>query len=388
MILKRCRHPAVRLKESKMMDEFIKPAEQHFLEEQFRLHYEQTKDPDYSRPHPPEYFEPFFQSLAEKFPEGRSLPKCTGCLLESDLISDGWDVSIRMLSLFFPPILHENHFFTVFYVLHGEFTICLEDREICLTEGNVCIISPHVMHAARLVTDAEVVGIAVRNSTFEKTFPNILKDSHSLLAYYFSRALYKKDPYEFLLCKCPGDPELIGYLHEAYRENFSEDPYRSHLQNNLIDRFFVTLLRKYEQDIVFLDELSPRDSEKLILMAKYIQEHSTNLTLKELADLFNYSERQVQRILKSSTGSSFSEIITNAKMNRAADMLSETDQPVSMIAADLGYKNLGHFRKLFRRVFGKSPSEYRLWCQRKNDQPLTFGSHPATASSIMPRWLS
>ena len=104
---------------------------------------------------------------------------------------------------------------------------------------------------------------------------------------------------------------------------------------------------------------------------KYIQDHYTTVTLKELADLFNYSERQVQRILKTYMGLSFTEIIQNAKMKEAARLLRGSNYPISKIADVLGYNNQGNFRDIFRKTYGQSPTEYRHTHRKEqmNDQP-------------------
>jgi AraC-like DNA-binding protein len=94
-------------------------------------------------------------------------------------------------------------------------------------------------------------------------------------------------------------------------------------------------------------------------LLRYIQEHAASVTLNELSRLFNYSERQIQRVLKKSTGKSFTEITQSIRMEEAARLLRRTRDPVSKIAQELGYANLGNFRKLFRKRYGMSPAEYR-----------------------------
>ena len=90
-----------------------------------------------------------------------------------------------------------------------------------------------------------------------------------------------------------------------------------------------------------------------------MQENYTSITLKDLADFFNYSERQIQRIIKNCTGMSFSQNIQKLKMRRAARLLTNPDLSVSAIAEELGYMDSGNFRHIFKKYYGMTPAEYR-----------------------------
>ncbi len=47
------------------------------------------------------------------------------------------------------------------------------------------------------------------------------------------------------------------------------------------------------------------------------------------------------------------------RLSKAAELLRETDEPVSVIAAETGFNHLSYFGKCFREKTGLSPSEYR-----------------------------
>ena len=90
-----------------------------------------------------------------------------------------------------------------------------------------------------------------------------------------------------------------------------------------------------------------------------MQENYTTISLKELADFFNYSERQIQRIIRSCTGMSFSQNIQKLKMKQAARLLMNPKLSVSAIAEELGYMDSGNFRQIFKKYYGMTPAEYR-----------------------------
>ena len=76
--------------------------------------------------------------------------------------------------------------------------------------------------------------------------------------------------------------------------------------------------------------------------------------MKHLSEFFNYSERQMQRIIYSANGMSFGENIKKIRMQRAADLLQNTELKVSEIADYLGYYDTSSFRHAFRNYYGSS----------------------------------
>jgi len=100
-------------------------------------------------------------------------------------------------------------------------------------------------------------------------------------------------------------------------------------------------------------------NENVIFILQYMQKHYTTITLSHLADFFNYSERQMQRIITTVTGLSFSENIKKMRMTHAAGLLTNTNLTVQEIAEMSGYYDASSFRHLFKRFYGQTPQQYR-----------------------------
>lgn len=74
---------------------------------------------------------------------------------------------------------------------------------------------------------------------------------------------------------------------------------------------------------------------------------------------FNYSERQIQRLVTNATGISFSANILRLKMNQAGRLLSQSDMSVTEVAENVGYTDVRNFRRIFKRYYGVTPTKYR-----------------------------
>jgi len=96
--------------------------------------------------------------------------------------------------------------------------------------------------------------------------------------------------------------------------------------------------------------------ELLESISPYVGQHKLNT--KRISDITDMSFRTVQRKLMES-GSSYSEIIDEARFKKAENLLKETDEKLLDISLVLGYQNASSFTRAFKRLAGTTPREYR-----------------------------
>ncbi|MBY0011860.1 helix-turn-helix domain-containing protein [Paenibacillus typhae] len=93
---------------------------------------------------------------------------------------------------------------------------------------------------------------------------------------------------------------------------------------------------------------------------QYIQDHlQTDLSRDEIADLVGRNPAYLSRLFRKETGMSLSEYITQQRIERAKQLLVETNDKISSIAEGLGYVHFSYFAKLFRKLTGLTPQDYR-----------------------------
>ncbi|HEY8420112.1 MAG TPA: AraC family transcriptional regulator [Thermoclostridium sp.] len=83
------------------------------------------------------------------------------------------------------------------------------------------------------------------------------------------------------------------------------------------------------------------------------------LTLNDLTRYNNLSKTQLTDIFKEKTGYSPIDFFIRLKMQKACFYLDFTDMSVSEIAEKVGYNDQYYFSRLFKKIMGRSPSEYR-----------------------------
>lgn len=93
----------------------------------------------------------------------------------------------------------------------------------------------------------------------------------------------------------------------------------------------------------------------------YIRAHFTdpNLSLTELAEAFHYSEGYIYQIIKKQTGLSYADYVNGLRMERASNLLLESDLATVDVAQQSGFHTLNTFYKAFKKKYGMAPKAYR-----------------------------
>lgn len=99
--------------------------------------------------------------------------------------------------------------------------------------------------------------------------------------------------------------------------------------------------------------------ERLIEMLNYIQSNYQTITLEDMAKQFHLSEPYISKFIHEKSGKTFVEQVTNVRMKKARTLLKHGNMTVENIALSVGYSNVEHFTRTFRRLYNMSPVQYR-----------------------------
>ena len=106
------------------------------------------------------------------------------------------------------------------------------------------------------------------------------------------------------------------------------------------------------------DDTSIQD-ERLIQIENYIQANYQTVTLEDIADKFNLTEQYISKYIKDKSGKTFGDIVQNIRMKKAKTLLKNGNMTVENIAAAVGYPNVEHFNRLFKKKYDMTPVQYR-----------------------------
>ena len=86
---------------------------------------------------------------------------------------------------------------------------------------------------------------------------------------------------------------------------------------------------------------------------------NSNVNLSDIVSMLNISEEHFCRIFKDYTGFRPFEYINRLKIQKAKELLKNSELNIKDISFQTGFENHSYFSKLFKRYTGCTPSEYR-----------------------------
>jgi len=87
--------------------------------------------------------------------------------------------------------------------------------------------------------------------------------------------------------------------------------------------------------------------------------HREQVGLAALAGEMGLSESRTSHVVRELCGTTFQDLVTDARMKTALGLLRTSDLPVSQVAQYCGFNDTAHFYRLFRRKYGLSPAKHR-----------------------------
>ena len=91
----------------------------------------------------------------------------------------------------------------------------------------------------------------------------------------------------------------------------------------------------------------------------YMQTNYMTVTLDELSKSFFLSKPYLSKYIKEQTGLTFGENVKKIRMKKAKTLLKNGNMKVESIAEAVGYQNVEHFNRLFKKQYGMTPVQYR-----------------------------
>ena len=271
---------------------------------------------------------------------------------------DGFPISLerREPQELFEPHAHE---FAELVIVTGGRCLHVSGQDSWeMTAGDVFVIAGPREHEYRDLENLRLVNILYQPSQLQMG----LMDLPSMAGYH---ALFTLEPSR------RNRQATKGRLHLNGKEMTQISEWVDRLETELKARepgFGFMAMASFMQIIGQLSRIygsSPSpDGRALLRIGEALSHLERNIhrevNLEELASIAHMSQRSFLRVFLSATGTSPLAWVISQRINRACQLLRNTDRRVTEIAFDVGFNDSNYFTRQFRKLTGFSPRSYRL----------------------------
>ena len=152
---------------------------------------------------------------------------------------------------------------------------------------------------------------------------------------------------------------------EVDRSTLREAYFSTRVLNSRQHESVVKLLAIFAQHLSMVSNQVVVQQENaetpVIARAKqFINEHQTEeLSLGQVAKAVNMSTFYFCKMFKKITGINFTDYLSRVRIEKAKNLLLNPNLRISEIAYEVGFQSLTHFNRVFKKIIGQSPTQYR-----------------------------
>lgn len=274
------------------------------------------------------------------------------------LLDAGKLIQVRPHTRFVHFPKHTHNYIEVIYMCTGHTHHVIDGEDVILREGELLFLN---QKAQQEIYPAAEDDIAVNFIILPEFFDyglHLMGEDKNLLK-------------DFVIDCLTGDKQSSGYLHfkvadivpiQNLVENliwtiWNKQPNRRSIHQVTMGLLFLQLLNHIER----METNSGNSGQKLMLdVLGYIEEHYRDGELTQLAGMLNYDVYFLSKEIKKLTGSNYTELVQEKRLNQAAYLLDNTNMSVMDIGLSVGYDNLSYFHRIFQKHFGMTPRRYRV----------------------------
>jgi AraC-like DNA-binding protein len=258
--------------------------------------------------------------------------------------------------------------YEIVYIMEGAAVITIEDRIYNAQPGELYIISPGVRHSMRTVdqltlrqphihfdlfytNDSEEVKVCYRlvNKLKEEELQYIRKDNVQASGFHFPERLIVRDR-----------DTVEKLMFSLIKEHESPDDFTFLRSKAIFLQLLVHILVENREEKQQSAQSSRLNFENMNVVKEYIKlNYRTKITIEKLAQLSGLSKSHLNKKFKAVFQTSPLKYQMSVKVNKATRLITYSHNNLSEIAVYLGFLDIQHFSKVFKKHMGMNPSEYK-----------------------------
>lgn len=245
------------------------------------------------------------------------------------------------------------------YILEGYLEIYIDFNKFNVSKGDFIIIPNGSIHYMKGLDKTKVSYLAIVFNLSLIEGSTLDYSQNSFITPIIENKLLFKN---LITCNDYGHEDIVNSFNKII-EGFKAKDYGYQLAiKSYLFNILYTLLK---ENYAYINEKKDNCNnlikvEKLKEVIKYIQtNYNKPISIKELADIAQYSEYHFLRFFKNETSKTCTQYINHFRIQKAAFLLSNTNLAITEIAYEVGFGDVSYFIRTFRKYMAISPTKFR-----------------------------
>ncbi|MDQ2086404.1 AraC family transcriptional regulator [Herbivorax sp. ANBcel31] len=286
------------------------------------------------------------------------LPKAWGSVLDSATFIP---VIVKSIERFHDTSWHmepnSHEFFEMVYIKKGNAVFEISGSPVEIGPNNIIIIKPGQFHKfeVKSQTGCEFIVLSFRlENKFDNQFSGVSLED-------FLNFVNKKEWGAFISLKVSHKNEIINLLNRILSERENPEIGSEFLNYLLVLELFVLISRALKMEWEnSIKNKSPKLKELIQAAVNYIHNnYERDISLKDISKYVFLSSSYFTRAFKEEVGVSPINFLLTVRVDRAKELLRDTDTKISDIALSVGFSNQQRFNDIFKKYTKKTPLQYR-----------------------------
>lgn len=271
------------------------------------------------------------------------------------LLKDGKLITVRKHSRFVDFPEHTHDYVEVVYMCSGKTTHIINGNEITLNEGELLFLNQYAKQKIKRADENDIAVNFIILPEFFDQMPELMDNEETPLRNFIVDCLCDNgNTRSFLHFKVADVLPVQNLVENLIYTLIYDTPNKRRINQTTMGLLFLQLMN-------YTDRLEAEnaDNDIIIRTLSYIEEHYKDGSLTEIADKLHIDIYTLSREIKRKTGKTYTELLQEKRLNKAAFLLKNSDMKISTVAEKVGYDNFSYFHRIFARAYGATPKKYR-----------------------------
>ncbi|MBQ4640394.1 MAG: helix-turn-helix transcriptional regulator [Clostridia bacterium] len=254
---------------------------------------------------------------------------------------------------------HWHTDFELIMPLSAGYTVLIDNREYALTEGDILLIPPGVIHSLKAPERGERLIVQV-----SCVLANQMHGFYDELRHFYPCLHVRK--------VTPMLEDVCAFLQQTMLEMYDEYMLRGPLFNYYISarctQMFITLARNRKAFITHeSDRRYAKSVDGFLRVCDYIHNHChEKLDVEMLSAVAGYSKSHFVRMFKEFADVSCVDYIQQQRVALAKQLLMDPENSIMDIVTRSGFGSVASFNRVFKQLTGQTPTQYRKTLRQNN----------------------